>query len=282
MTVKEYKRKRYLRIMGRLEKRYDSKYNADASARLAYGLAKKYGIDTTGMEPQEVWAALKKEGVTPENAKGKQMQVKHGKKLKESSATPQPKQEPAKYQIKAEHKIHFQNNVTPKKLVDTLSEAKKSLPEAAGPWRVTSYESGEQFDEWHPGAKKHVTEGGSTIAVADDGDIVAVCHNANDTTCSGSDLLMRAVYNGGTKLDAYEKLYGFYAKCGFEPVSWCKWDQEFAPPDWVPGKNQPENIIFYKYTGKAPKYKNAAEFMKAVKADNDYDAARERRDKEVK
>ena len=276
MTVKEYKRKRYLRIMGRLEKRYDSRYNADASARLAYGLAKEYGIDTTGMSPQEVWAALAKEGVTPANAKSGKVRNEHG------AASEPPEREPAKYQIEDKHKVHFQNNVTPKKLVDTLSEAKKSLPEAAGPWRVTSYESGEQFDEWHPGAKKHVTEGGSTIAVTDDGDIVAVCHSATDTTSSGSDLLMKAVYNGGTKLDAYEKLYGFYAKCGFEPVSWCKWDQEFAPPDWVPGKNQPENIIFYKYTGKAPKYKDATEFMKAVKADNDYDAARERRDKEVK
>lgn len=39
-----------------------------AENRIAYGLAKKYGIDTTGMSPGEVWEALKKKGITPQNA----------------------------------------------------------------------------------------------------------------------------------------------------------------------------------------------------------------------
>lgn len=34
-----------------------------ADNRIAYGLAKKYGIDTKGMSPQEVWEALNKKGV---------------------------------------------------------------------------------------------------------------------------------------------------------------------------------------------------------------------------
>ena len=38
-----------------------------ADNRIAYGLAKKYGIDTSGMSPKEVWEALKKKGVTEEN-----------------------------------------------------------------------------------------------------------------------------------------------------------------------------------------------------------------------
>ncbi len=38
-----------------------------AASRIAYGLAKKYGIDTTGMTPGEVWDALKDKGVNPEN-----------------------------------------------------------------------------------------------------------------------------------------------------------------------------------------------------------------------
>lgn len=38
-----------------------------ADNRIAYGLAKKYGIDTSGMKPKEVWEALKKKGVTEEN-----------------------------------------------------------------------------------------------------------------------------------------------------------------------------------------------------------------------
>jgi hypothetical protein len=39
-----------------------------ADNRIAYGLAKKYGIDTAGMSPQEVWGALKEKGVTKESA----------------------------------------------------------------------------------------------------------------------------------------------------------------------------------------------------------------------
>lgn len=35
-----------------------------ADSRIAYGLAKKHGIDTTGMSPQEVWEALKEKGIS--------------------------------------------------------------------------------------------------------------------------------------------------------------------------------------------------------------------------
>lgn len=35
-----------------------------ADSRIAYGLAKKHGIDTTGMSPQQVWDALKEKGVS--------------------------------------------------------------------------------------------------------------------------------------------------------------------------------------------------------------------------
>ena len=34
-----------------------------ADNRLAYGLAKKHGIDTEGMTPKQVWEALKKAGI---------------------------------------------------------------------------------------------------------------------------------------------------------------------------------------------------------------------------
>ena len=39
-----------------------------ADSRIAYGLAKRYGIDTKGMTPKEVWDALNEKGVTRENA----------------------------------------------------------------------------------------------------------------------------------------------------------------------------------------------------------------------
>ena len=41
-----------------------------ANNRIAYGLAKKYGINTEGMTPKEVWAALKEKGVTDKTAGG--------------------------------------------------------------------------------------------------------------------------------------------------------------------------------------------------------------------
>lgn len=41
-----------------------------ADNRIAYGLAKKYGIDTSGMTPKEVWAALKEKGVTERSIAG--------------------------------------------------------------------------------------------------------------------------------------------------------------------------------------------------------------------
>ena len=42
-----------------------------ADNRIAYGLAKKYGIDTKGLSPKEVWDALKEKGVTQQNAEEK-------------------------------------------------------------------------------------------------------------------------------------------------------------------------------------------------------------------
>lgn len=38
-----------------------------ADNRVGYGLAKKYGIDTSSMSPKEVWEALRKKGITEEN-----------------------------------------------------------------------------------------------------------------------------------------------------------------------------------------------------------------------
>lgn len=39
-----------------------------ADSRIAYGLAKKHGIDAKGMSPKEVWDALKGKGITPDSA----------------------------------------------------------------------------------------------------------------------------------------------------------------------------------------------------------------------
>lgn len=164
--------------------------------------------------------------------------------------------------------------------VGKLTDAKKSLPVEQAPWRVTQYKDGKEFDEWHPGARMYHTDGGSTIAVTPDGDIVGVCHHEGDKV-RGKELLAHAVEQGGTKLDAYQGLFGFYTKCGFEPVSWCKWDEQYAPSDWKKGRDAPEHIIFYKYTGNKSKYSSAQNFFDNVKPSADYDAAKDYRDREL-
>lgn len=166
------------------------------------------------------------------------------------------------------------------KFADGIKKAKQSLKPSEGPWRVTAYDSGEDFDSEHPGAQKHMTDGGSTIAVTPDGDIVGVCHFDGDPV-RGKQLIQFAVENGGKKLDAYQGLFGFYTKCGFEPVSWCEWNEEYAPDDWRKGIDDAEHIIFYKYTGKQSSYKSITEFFDNVPASVDYDAAKEARNKEV-
>ena len=177
-------------------------------------------------------------------------------------------------------KVKLNNTKSSGEYVDLLGKAKKSLSEADGAWRVTQYKDGGEFDDWHPGAKMYHTDGGSTVAVAKDGDIVGVCHHAGDSV-RGKDLIKFAVENGGIKLDAYDGLFGFYTKCGFEPVSWCKWDEQFAPPDWRKGKDNPENIVFYKYTGGKTRYKDVDDFFAKVEASEDYDSAKNIRDKDV-
>lgn len=131
-----------------------------------------------------------------------------------------------------------------KKFTDAVAKAQsKTAPEDA--WRVSA-PSQEEFEEEHPGAKMHITANGSTIAVAGNGDIVSVCGTPPD---HGGDLIELAVQNGGTKCDSFSGLYGFYRKQGMEPRSVCEFNEEYAPPGWTKGRDNPEPIIFWEYTG---------------------------------
>lgn len=47
-----------------------------SSQSIAYGLAKKHGIDTKGMSPKEVWEALAKKGVTSFNQSSNSLESK--------------------------------------------------------------------------------------------------------------------------------------------------------------------------------------------------------------
>lgn len=164
-----------------------------------------------------------------------------------------------------------------KSLKTAYDKMEETAPEKA--WRVTVH-SQQELEEEYPGAKLHITDGGSTVAVTKDGDIISVCKNPDDSL-RGKDLLKMAVANGGKKLDAYSGIFGFYTKCGFEPVSWCEFDEQYAPPDWVKGRDEPEPVIFYKYTGNKSQFEDANEFFAAVPASADYGAAQETRDSQV-
>lgn len=246
-----------------------------ADNRIAYGLAKKYGIDTKGMSPKDVWDALKEHGVTQRNAQEKYSSDGNGGTHEPTEAESKRLKELG---IEKNGALSEEDRKNTKEFVGALDSAKSTVsPENS--WRVSS-PSEEEFDEEHPDARKYVTKGGSTVAIASDGDIVGLCHNSGDTI-RGKEMLLFAVKNGGKKLDAFSGLYGFYSKCGFEPVSWTPFDEQYAPPGWRKGEDEKEPVIFWKYTGKKPKYKNSAEFMENVAASENYEAAKEMRDKEV-
>lgn len=251
---------------------------ADASQRLAFGLCQKYGIELPkGAGPKDAWAALKeKTGKGPMD-----FYAESGK----SGAD----------------KIKF-STASPKSFTKALAKAKAAQNPEAG-WRVTGLTK-QQLLEEHPKAKIHVTDGGSTIAI-DDGDIVAVCVGAGDGKGgfqSGTSILEFAVKNGGNKLDSYTGNHNFYVKNGFEPVSWCKWDDDYANDEWLKMngftkdqwdamKVKPkdselkiprEPIVFYKYVGRG-KVQNPKleDFMSKVPAAEDYFAAQKQRNRDL-
>lgn len=178
--------------------------------------------------------------------------------------------------------VEIFNEKNTEEFISALQEAKKTVPQTMA-WRVSS-PSPEEFDEEHPNAKKYATKGGSTVAIASDGDIVGVCKKVGDTEngkdVNGRDLISFAVKNGGNKLDAFSGLYGFYRKQGFEPVSWTPFDEEYAPLGWKKGRDEPEPVIFWKYTGKRTEL-SKEDFLNKVKPSENYDTAKQLRDKEL-
>ena len=235
-----------------------------ADNRIAYGLAKKYGIDTTGMKPSEVWEALRDKGV-PVSAQEMRDAVtnvnNHDHDKKESSAE----------NTKAEIKL---SKTTPKSFIENMIKAKSSISEERR-WRVDIH-NGEDYVK----DKLFTTKGGSCVAIEPDGNIISVCKRKGDAA-RGTDLVRYAVENGGDRLDAFgEELYGFYTKNGFEPVSWTPFNEEYAPDGWKPEYGA-EPVIFYKYTGKQTQL-TYDEFLNKTKPYKDYDKAKIIRDMETR
>jgi len=160
---------------------------------------------------------------------------------------------------------------TPEEFAKAIKEAKENVP-VENAWRVDAH-SKEEYNN----IKLFTTKGGSCVAIKPDGDIISVCKNRNDKDTKGSDLIRYAVDNGGVKLDSYDGNHVFYTKNGFEPVSYVSFNEEYAPKDWRKGIDQPEDIIFYKYTGN----KNMTEWKdvkKDIKRFDDYYEAMHFRD----
>ena len=150
--------------------------------------------------------------------------------------------------------------VKPKSFRNTLINAKESQ-DANKRWRVDVHDLNDYIED---NDRLFVTRGGSTIAVTPSGDIISVCKNTKDSIF-GSELLARAVQMGGVKLDSYEGNHKFYTKNGFEPVSWCEWNEKFKPDDWNENRDKREPIIFYRYVGH-PVTETAEAFMARVPA----------------
>ena len=185
----------------------------------------------------------------------------------------------------------------PETFRDAVVEAQESYSDAEG-WRVGPH------DEYTDADKCFVSESGSTTCVAENGDIVSVCKKKGSKD-RASDLLQQAIANGGDRLDAYGMgLFRLYTSNGFEPCSWCEWDDEYASDKWKAANGLPDDnswfgipdselkvprepVLFYRYTGKKAAYsseddiRNAYDgFLKSTEsAGTDYGAAYEQRDK---
>lgn len=260
--------------------------------RLPYALCKKYGIELPkDATPRQAWEALKKrtgkspgeivENETKTKENSKNIVAVTAKKKYNNIDSLRHIIESRKMRGKpTANEIRFRE-VDPDEFVRALKRAYESNP-IVDRWRVTVYDA-----EHYKGCKLYVSDGGSTVAVTPDGDIISLCKNWNGGEHGvGKALLRKAVKEGGVKLDAYgKKLFNIYTSNGFESVSWTEWDSEYAPEDWLKAKAQGETVkeepvIFYKYTGKSVDI-GYEEFMDNVLPSESYEAAQIIRDEEI-
>ena len=180
-------------------------------------------------------------------------------------------------------------------MYDTFREAKDSQPKKNG-WRVSSDYSAQDYEEFD-----NYRAIDNSVFSIHDGDIISVCAKYQGAV-HGRELLKFAVENGGRKLDCYERLFSYYTQLGFCPVSWCKWDDRYAPIEWKQLNNLPldekdtswftlsdrqlpnqprENIFFFIYVGE-PVDITIDEFTSKVDYSEDYEKAQIKRDSLLK
>jgi len=172
--------------------------------------------------------------------------------------------------------------VNPASFNKSLVTAKESRP-IADKWRVDDTHTIEDYKA--RGCACYVSKGGSTVAVDRNGDIISLCKNTNDKM-KGRELMAEAVKLGGRKLDSFDGNHEFYVSCGFEPVSYTKFNEKYAPKGWKESGCGREDVVFYRYVG-IGKVKNTdlEEFKnnnKPFTGENGYDDAMKYRDKFIK
>lgn len=169
----------------------------------------------------------------------------------------------------------------PQEFIDSLKKAVNTVDDRFA-WRVEVSDDIANYAD----CRMFITENGSTLAIREDGDIISVCaFKENGKSLDSSRALLEfATRNGGDRLDSFDGNYGFYRRCGFEPVTHIEFNEEYAPPGWIKERDLKENVIFFKYTGEEVKNAQSVEFYRKVEpivGDDAYDDAYILRDKSI-
>ena len=169
-------------------------------------------------------------------------------------------------------------DATPEEFAKAISAAKKQCS-SENAWRVDAYPASHYKDS----KARIVTQKGSCIAVQANGDMISLCRSANeDDDVKGYMLMKEAIRRDGDRCDTFEGNFNRYVRNGMMPVSWIRWnpDPDIRPSDWKEGENEPEDVIFFMYTGHnelidKDKWK---ETHPPIEGDNCYDRAMQIRD----
>ena len=156
------------------------------------------------------------------------------------------KQEAEKQNDQQEPRREGLHKVDAKVFREDLNTARNTRP-VDDRWRVDNTHTVEDFN--NRGCRCYISQGGSTVAVDRNGDIISVCRAKGDKTISGAELLRTAVRLGGNRLDSFYGNHEFYCDNGFQPVSWTPFNPKYAPDGWRESGCSQEPVVFYRYVG---------------------------------
>ncbi len=121
-----------------------------ADNRRAYGLAKRYGIDTKGMTPAEVWEALKEKGITSNNAYDSRDDFgRTVERVRDKTSRAEPISEPSKFNrlntknhIRHAKELGYKNQTEYEKAaIDFFNSARGKLYYSSARFRYYKYDA---------------------------------------------------------------------------------------------------------------------------------------------